>query len=619
MQRSIYEWVAIALLLSASTVGVVLFGAVRNWSAGSLMVLVYAGIALVLLRPLLDRALTDLRIPPGSLPLLAFLVYTAFLLPSAAVPYEARIELLKIGSYLGAYWAWTELSSRYQRWRFLLGIPLLVGTFVALYALVQHAQGSTMVLNMARPEQYEMRASGTFMAPTHFAAYLGTMLCLAACLIPMKSAGFTLRLLAGYGMIIFLPLLFLSHSRSGWVGATMGLSVVVWMTYLRRSIWGFIISLVAVPAAFGGVFAALWNLSPIFRNRVHEGLQVRGTAAHRIDMWRDTWVMIQDKLLIGHGPGSYRWVYPPYKTWTADRWLRYAHNEYLHLWAEYGLIGLVIMTLVFGVVLIGLIWKYRRIERDRDAGLVAGFTGAVCAALGHAVFDFNLHVFSLCHVLVLFGGVTMGCLFADRELKARSAPLLLVRTACGVAVLMALWAGAVSFQAAASGAWTRLGEDKAERVDLRTMTLLNEAESYFLRAVWIDPANWLPYLELGDATRRRAFWILDPEYKEEKAREALAWYEKAYERNLLDMNVVYGMGRCWFMLGDEEQSLAYLRRTTEYWPANFFYIKQLGLQLRQMGRTEEARDAFLKARAIDSADPVVRTNLRLLEEELQTR
>ncbi len=618
-RRSIYEWVAILLLLSASTVGVVLFGAVKNWSAGSLMVLVYLGAFLYVLRPFLDRELAEWKVPPGGWMFLLFLLYALILYPFAPVAHEARFEILKIGSYVVAFWAWTEWASRYRRWRILLGILLFLGMLIVLYAIVQHMRGSTMVLHMERHEQYGMRASGTFRAPALFGAYLGTLLCLAACIVPMRVAGPLLRLLAGYVFIIALPVLFLSESRSGWVGAVTGLSVFVLMVVWRRSVRAFLIALVALPLIFGSLFGALWATSPMFKQRLHDALAIEGTAGHRILMWEDTWDMIRDRPLFGHGVGNYRWTHIPYKTWTEDMWLDFAHNDYLHLWADYGLVGFFLMMLVFGAVVVRCLFLYRRLERERDVYLVAGFMGAIAAALGHAMFDFNLHIFSLCHFLILFGGVTMGGLFASGALKARKPSLFVWMPVAALAGVACLVAAVLSLQAGVSGALVRVGEEKVSRINLHTMRLYDEARADFTRAARIDPSYWLAHLELGDLARREAFWIRDPEYREEKVREALAHYKRAYAHNPLDMNVVYGIGRSWFMAGEEEKSLDYLRRTVEYWPSNMFYARQLGLQLRQMGRLEEALAAFEYARTIDSRDPVVQLNIRLIQRDLARR
>ena len=116
--------------------------------------------------------------------------------------------------------------------------------------------------------------------------------------------------------------------------------------------------------------------------------------------------------------------------------------------------------------------------------------------------------------------------------------------------------------------------------------------------------------------------ILDPDYRRETFEEALALYEQAYQRNPYDMNVVYGLGRCWFHLGEEEKSLDYLRRAVEHWPSNVYYSMQLGLQLRQMGRNEEALEALEHARRAGGwADPLInprlRENIRQLQEQLR--
>lgn len=600
------------LLLAGSTLGVILFGAVRNWSAGILMVLVFPGIALFLIRPFLDRELMEIRAPVSGLLLLIFFLYAVLVTPFAAVPYEARVELLKIASYIGAYWAWTEFASRYRRWRILIGIPLFLGTLVAWYAIVQHAQGSTMVLNMERHEQYGMRASGTFMAPAHLGAYMGTMICLAACLVGMPSAGVFLRLLGGYGLFLFLPVLFLSESRSGWVGATLGLSVVLWMVLWRRNLRWFLMSLALVPLMFGLLFGGLWAASPMFKQRVSDGLAVTGTAGHRILMWKDTIQMIQAEPVFGHGPGSYRWMHPPHKSWPSDLWLTFAHNEYLHLASDYGVAGAILLGAALGWCLLRLLIFYRRISRERDAYLIAGLVGALVASMGHAFFDFNYHVFALNHLLFLFAGVVMASLYASGDLKSRKV------TPAGWAlisvplVLLSIIATGMSAQMAASDILMRRAEEDRKKLDW------NAAEVLYGRAARLDPGNWLTHLELGNLYRRRGFWSLDQEYREQRLQQAITAFERALALNPQDMHAVYGLGKAYYQLGDEERSLELLRQAADYWRYDAFFPVQLGLQLRQMRRYEEALEVFLEARTF-SDDPLIDNNIRALRRLIRER
>lgn len=619
IRRSLFEWVAILLLMSGSTIGVLLFGAVRNWFAGGLMVLVFLGIAMYFARPMLNREARDLRIPPGGIPFIFFALYTAILIPFVSIPYEAKVELLKIGSYLGAYWAWTELASRYGRRKVLLWFVMTTATLVAIYAVVQHFRGSTGVLNMTRDEGYGMRASGTFMAPAHFGAYMAMIIPLALSLVFMPSAGAFLRLFSGYGLVFFLPALILSGSRSGWIGCLVGLSVVTTLLAARRGIKRLILGWALLLLVVGALGAAFWFSSPQFKERLESGARLEGTAAWRLGAWADTWEMIQDAPVFGHGPGSYRWMYPPYQSsWTGFRWLRFAHNEYLHLWAEYGAVGVLLMAgLILAVMVVGL-RLYVKAFQDRDPHLLVGFLGMFFASLGHAVSDFNYHVFALMHLLVMVGGITFAGLYRENGLTLRPLPLRAWIAISSVGLGLSALGMIVALQVAVSGAIVRLAEDRVENVDLRKPSPYAAIERDLQRAIRIDPGNWMPYLEVGNIYRRRAFWVRDPEYRAELAESAYKYYRKAYERNPYDMNVVYGIARSYFLKGDHETSYIYLRRTVDHWPANIFYTRQLGIQLRADGRFEEALAVFIEARRHGGwDDPVITGNIRWLQQQIQ--
>lgn len=75
---------------------------------------------------------------------------------------------------------------------------------------------------------------------------------------------------------------------------------------------------------------------------------------------RATWDMAQDRLALGWGAGSFRYIFPMYQRnypeihyhrknrageWIGHRMYRYAHNDIVQFVAEYGLIG---STLIFG-------------------------------------------------------------------------------------------------------------------------------------------------------------------------------------------------------------------------------------------------------------------------------
>ncbi len=613
-RQSLYEWTALAFLMAGPLLGAVLFGAVRLWSIGPLLMLAWLGIALFLARPLLRPELQLLQVPPGGVMGILFFLYSLAILPFSAVPYEARIEMLKVGGYVGAYWAWTELAARRSRWRLIIGITLFVVTLIGWYAVIQYAHDSRMVLNLERPEQYGLRASGTYFCPNHFANLVAIVLPFALALAALPAAGLPLRLLAGYTLLLLLPVLYLTESRSGWLGAAAGLGLAAALIALRRSVKRFVTMLVVLPVLALALGAALWSVSPMVRERV-KGAMVHdpdSAVQARFDVWRDTLPMIREKPWLGHGPGSYRWVYPRFRSHNFALLINYAHNEYLHFASDYGLVGLAFMLAVAGTGLAGFLRLLRRVERDKDAYFIAALCGSVAAAAVHAVFDFNLHIYSNNQVLVLLAGVTASGLYASGALRPRAIRGAGARAVWGGGLAVVLVLFLVTFRTALSYGLHHFGEQRRERLEMEpARRLLEQARA-------VDRANWRPWLSLGHLHRTGAFWALDGEEKKRQAGLALECYDKARVRNPLDMMVLFGLARTDDAQGRKEEALARLIEINRMDRNNMFFLPQLGLQLRNMGRDEEALSVFREA-ASRWSDEMILINIRLLERRLAKR
>ncbi len=127
----------------------------------------------------------------------------------------------------------------------------------------------------------------------------------------------------------------------------------------------------------------------------------------RIQLWGDTLGMIKDYPLLGAGFGTYVDVYPSYKTIATNLIIDHAHNDYLEMLTDGGIVSFLLAAW-FCLALLLHGWRKIRVRRDRFAILlgVGAFTG-ICAALMHIVVDFNLHngavglyFFFLCGLMV---------------------------------------------------------------------------------------------------------------------------------------------------------------------------------------------------------------------------
>ncbi|MFH0954138.1 MAG: O-antigen ligase family protein [Verrucomicrobiota bacterium] len=599
------------LLLGAPLVGIFLFGAVRMWSFGPLMFLAFLGVGLFCLRPFFATELQRVQGPPGGLLWILFFLYGLCLMPSAAVPYEVRVELLRIGSYIGAYWAWTELASRHKRWRVLLGILLFAVTLMAWYAVIQQCRGSRLVLNLVRPEGYGMRASGTYFCPNHFANLLEMVIPMAFALVLAGSAGVPLRLLSGYSLLLFLPVLFMTQSRSGWIATAAGLSATALVIAARRSRKMFFSVLVLLPTLLLLAAAVLWVASPMVRERLtgaSPGAPDPAVQA-RLLMWRDTVHMIRDRPWVGHGLGSYQWVYPQYKSHNMQLLFNYAHNEYLHTLAESGIVGFGLLAVLVVSVLFRLLRWSGRASRDKDAFLLAGLVGSIAASLAHAVFDFNFHLFANNHVLVLLAGTVVAGLYVSDDVKAVALPPRWSRAAWGAGALAAFVMALAVAQAFVGYGFHFLGERDRARFRMQ------EAVREYRASARVDPGNWRAYLGLANVDQSRSFWNLDAAARQEQAAQSLTLYERARALNPYDMDVLFGMSKACNVLGDRERSLELLREIVKRDPYHQFYAVQLGLRLRSLGRDEEALAVFEKAQEMGDNEAVP-LNIEALHKKL---
>jgi tetratricopeptide (TPR) repeat protein len=132
----------------------------------------------------------------------------------------------------------------------------------------------------------------------------------------------------------------------------------------------------------------------------HGGLAARlpqlAQDAPRLMIWESSWNLLQVSPWQGIGLGLFYLAYPPYRNPADSSGGYFAHNDYLQIWIETGLPGLVLLLAVLGATL----WHFARALRKtkgRDDVHVE-MTGLFCGLLtvaGHSVVDFNLYILSI--------------------------------------------------------------------------------------------------------------------------------------------------------------------------------------------------------------------------------
>jgi len=317
------------------------------------------------------------------------------------------------------------VRERRHAW-WLLGALFAAGSAEAMYGALQFATG-------AGPDQFAvqgaLRAFGHFEQPNPFAGYLTTIAPLAGVMALTRSNRLLLRVasLAAFGAIAVG--IGLSQSRGAWLGALFSVAVLV-LTWSRTTrllmVPGIIAAVLAVTLAVSGM------LPPAVLDRIAQTIEYFGVfdvrnvqvtaenwaVVERMAHWQAGWYMFLDHPWLGVGAGNYGAAYPAYFVGPWPEALGHAHNYYLNMLAELGVIGGLLLLTMLGLVFHYLGGTLVDTEAQRDTfwrALLAGCVGGLVVFCVHNMFD-SLFVHSV-NVQV---GVLLGLgLVAANQLRRR--------------------------------------------------------------------------------------------------------------------------------------------------------------------------------------------------------
>lgn len=602
--------------------------------------------------------------PPAGALLTVFVLYGVALIPSATVPFEATSKMLFVGAVVGAYLVWGRDLTAFKDNRVLLGALLFVVMLTALYGLIAHFKCPDQVLWAERYAIYKGRLASTYICPNHFAHLLQMLLpfCLALLFIPQT--GIYLKLLAAYSFLVFLPPLYLSESRAGWLGSIAAVGTTICLMALRRSKKLFLAVVVLVPLCSILLLFAGWRYSETFQRRMApvveflEGQADEGIGSESRDFrpqtWMDTIDMIKEKPLIGFGPGNYRYTFEEHRNrFKGTRIVTgHPHNEYLEIMADYGIVGFVLFAVAWVYGLVRILRFSLKTEETRHAFLGLAFLGTAAGTMVHSFFDFEMHVFPNAMVFALLAALSTGPLFAARRTRGakQQAPDAAAPATNGRWTAMVrrtgAWLLALSFALAAllcirtmSSSFLRLLGDEASSVRNR-----DKAEEMYRLAVKVDPQNWRAYKGMAELVYSQRYHVLDLSEKVRLAADERHWYEKAYRHNAHDPEIIVGYGKSMVFLGRTadrglhpagsaaeppredgldapgakltDQGLALLREACGYRKFNDLYWWVLGVELRKAGRYDEALEVFRYAESLRRTAST-RKNIQWIEGQLR--
>jgi O-antigen ligase len=306
--------------------------------------------------------------------------------PLSAAPALTIAQLLRLLCFISVFFLIRELTRRFGAKPWLAALPIIaLGLGEAALGLAQYFGGAA-------------RATGTYVNPNHYSCFLQMILP-----FPLALAGIALRkrhgqqagslkrtliacALLGCAVLIFLGALY-SISRMGIAAIaasllTLGLMAPVARGAMRKTTATAVLILVIVVSAPVALLERLGN------EDAHEPL----TADARLRIWRETLPMTADYRIFGSGLGTYVSVFQKYRASAPEYLVDFAHNDYLQLLAELGVIGFVIAGASGLVILVRVVRAVGAGPTTANRLIAAACAASLLALMLDSSVDFDFYI-----------------------------------------------------------------------------------------------------------------------------------------------------------------------------------------------------------------------------------
>ena len=281
-------------------------------------------------------------------------------------------------------------------------LVVVFGFLLGVYGLMQHFLNPTTIFWIRQPPQ--ALPFGPYINRHHFAGYMELTLAMPLGLMFAGAVERDRVLLYAFASAMMAIALVMTNSRGGILSMVCEILFLAALAATARRRGrreevedaGGRVRAAALRVGLGFAMIVAVFIGVLYFGGEDALSRLVGTAnaddptTGRAHFWQGTVGIIKDHPVLGAGLGAFGAVYPRYDTAGGTYRLEQAHNDYLQILSDAGVVG-ALLGLAFLVVLfrqgVRRIQSHDRFRRGVALGALAGCAGV----LVHSFFDFTLH------------------------------------------------------------------------------------------------------------------------------------------------------------------------------------------------------------------------------------
>ena len=316
----------------------------------------------------------------------------------------SALHFFALALFFSVSLALVNSASRIRR---LVVVLSVFGFVFAFFAILQSVLSPGKIYGI-----YEARFAvpfGSFVNRHNFAAYMEMTIGLPLGMLFTGAVARDKRLLYITGIALMGVALIMSGSRGGLVAFLAQLIFLIIMTtdsksrgrlFLKVGFASLLITAIVIGSIFIGGESSL--------TRIAETATSRDVTTDRSHIWAVTTNVIGQTLPLGAGFGALGVAYTPYDSYSGLERVEQAHNDYLQVAADAGVVGIIIgLFFLFTLFRNGL--NAANVENTYRRGVAIGALAGCFAVLVHSIFDFVLHTTAISLLFITLMTLIAAC------------------------------------------------------------------------------------------------------------------------------------------------------------------------------------------------------------------
>jgi len=327
---------------------------------------------------------------PLNIPIVAFLVAAAIGV-IMAVNFKHSLKAYMTLGWMFIFFLIVNNVKDTIQFKRLVRILVLITTIGGAYGIFQHLTKIDFFGNVKHLRLPMARSTGFFDGPATFGNYILLVLPVVIGLSSYIRIRRKKRWLQLSGLIILTAIIF-SYGRAVWIGLIVGL-IFMGILGSRR----LLLSILAGIMICSILILAL--PSSEFAQRVAGTVKSKHPVGDRTEFWEGSLRILRDYPITGVGWEGFRKVYPRYRPSEEEKSVSNAHNNFVDVAVDSGLLGLgIFLWLLVTIYKVGF-HIFKELEDGYFKGFVWGFLGSLTAFLIAGLSQYN---FGDSEVVMLF-------------------------------------------------------------------------------------------------------------------------------------------------------------------------------------------------------------------------